>query len=206
MDARLRQAIESGDTNLLHNYIQNNGNIFNHEFNPMHLAVFRGNIHTVLELMRLQPSYARQSNKQGHTPLHMALMIGRDDIAVSMIKRSPELIRIRGKNGITPFHCAVKKGNVDTVKELLFSCPHAIEDLTVYGETALHIALMNDKVDVFELLMNNLKSACYPGSSNQQYEILNAQEDNHRNTVLHIAASTGRVEVILYFIMKLLKD
>ncbi|XP_030533290.2 alpha-latrotoxin-Lh1a-like [Rhodamnia argentea] len=164
---------------------------------PLHEAADQGKTKVAVEIAILKPLFTRMLNRGGHSPMHLALKNRHYHIARALMALDPELIRVRGQGGITPLHFVAKeKGaneqeNVEFVELLakfLFACKSSIKDLTIQCETAVHIAVKNHNIKAFEVLFGWLKQVC-------PTEILDWKDENG-NTVLDIAVSKGRFEIV----------
>ncbi|KAL8116101.1 hypothetical protein AgCh_022554 [Apium graveolens] len=195
MDERLNEVARTGTIDALYNLIGEDpsllGRVDELQFvnTPLHIAAEVGNIHFVLELMRLKPSLTRKLNQDGFSPIHLALQTNKDELVIRMINIDRELVRLQGKEYSTPLHCVAKEGNVKLMVEFLLACPESILDVNIRKESALHIAVMNDKVDTVRVLLEWLRLL--------DSEFLLGWTDEKGNTILHVAASRNDVQQML---------
>ncbi|XP_056850232.1 ankyrin repeat-containing protein BDA1 isoform X1 [Raphanus sativus] len=193
MDPRLLSAQSVDSVDALYSFIQADPCIlqrfdvlpFIHT--PLHEASFTGNIDLAMELMILQPSFAKKLNEDGLSPLHLAVENHKVELAQELIKFDPNLVRIRGRGGTTPLHLVAEKGDADLLTKFLFVCPESIRDANVNGETALHIMVKNDRHEELEVLRGWMQRMLISDALSTEKHILNTR-DRDGNTALHLAA------------------
>ena len=162
---------------------------------PLHIAASAGcpqHIHFAMEMMRLQPSFARKLNPYGFSPIHLAVQAGHTEMVLRLLQVDGDLVRVKGKEGRTPLHdaaAAATEQHLKLLDEFLLICPNSIEDVTIQNQTVLHIALENNNLDAFKRLVRGLRK----NNSENVWEILNRQ-DEKGNTVLHVAVSRNQTE------------
>ncbi|KAL0734712.1 hypothetical protein Bca4012_010922 [Brassica carinata] len=154
---------------------------------PLHEASSTGKIDLAMELMILQPSFAKKLNKDGLSPLHLAVENQHVELAQELIKCDPTLVRIRGRGGITPLHLVAEKGDAELLTEFLFVCPESIRDANVNGETALHITVKNHRHEELEVLRGWMQRMRISDALSIEKHVLNTR-DRDGNTALHLAA------------------
>ncbi|KAF7848322.1 hypothetical protein BT93_L2097 [Corymbia citriodora subsp. variegata] len=193
----LRQAIENDDVDALHRLIVEDRNLLERVSEdpfpntPLHDAATHGKIQVAMEVAILKPSVARKLNPEGYSPMHLALQNGHYQIVRALMTLDPELIRVRGRRGITPLHhVAAKVGDneLELLAEFLSTCRLSIEDLTSQCETAVHVAVKKHNFEAFKVLFGWLVRV-------HLTRILD-WKDQDGNTVLHIAAIEGQLEII----------
>ncbi|KAH0859480.1 hypothetical protein HID58_087741, partial [Brassica napus] len=164
---------------------------------PLHEASSTGKIDLAVELMILQPSFAKKLNKDGLSPLHLAVENQHVELAQELIKFDPSLVRIRGRGGTTPLHLVAEKGHVDLLTEFLFVCPESIRDANVNGETALHITVKNDRHEELEVLRGWMQRMLISDALSTEKHVLNTR-DRDGNTALHLAAYKNDIRACSY--------
>ncbi|XP_015880265.3 ankyrin repeat-containing protein BDA1 isoform X1 [Ziziphus jujuba] len=203
MKAKLKEAAERGDVDMLWDLIREDPNLlenFNGFVNtPLHVAASMGKIVFGLEVMMLKPCFSAKQNPDGFTPMHLAIRNGHARMAELMFDGNDNLIRIPGRGGVTPLHHVVEKGDIHLLKKFLSPNPQSIEDVTVGGDSVLHIALKNSEIEVFRFLVIRLKTAIHKDAHIQEKKILN-WKDGEGNTVLHIAAANNQPKVVEFLI------
>ncbi|XP_062145776.1 ankyrin repeat-containing protein BDA1-like [Alnus glutinosa] len=201
MDQSLRDAAQKGSIDALYALIQSDAKVLDRideipfVETPLHTAAFAGHTLFALEIMRLKPSFARKLNQNGFTPMHLALQNNQTQLMLQLLDVDDDLVRVQGREGVTPLHYAAQIGNLEVLVKFLKACPKSIEDITLRRETVLHIALKYDMLDAFRLLLGWLRRAWFRDVSHWEKKLLNWQ-DEKGNTVLHIAASKNKPEIV----------
>ncbi|XP_009787831.1 ankyrin repeat-containing protein BDA1-like [Nicotiana sylvestris] len=194
MELELKRTAETGDINAFYGVVERKPGILKaieaKDFaeTPLHVAASAGNTELAIEILSLKPSFGRKLNPSGYSPLDMALRYGQQETVKQLIKFDPELIGLRSRERKTPLHYAAETDDADLVAEFLVACPTAVKQLTVRGETAVHLAVLKGSTNAFNVLMGWIIRTDNTG--------ILGWKDNRGNTVLHIAAQTGQVEVI----------
>ncbi|KAF8038721.1 hypothetical protein BT93_B1310 [Corymbia citriodora subsp. variegata] len=197
MDPRLHHAIEYDDVDELHRLIVEDRNLLERlsedpfPNTPLHVAAAAGKIQVAMEVAILKPLDARKLDPEGYSPMHLALQHKHYQTVRALMTLDPKLIRVRGRRGITPLHyVAGKEGDneLELLAEFLSTCRSSIEDLTSRCETAVHVAVKNHNLKAFTVLFGWLVRVGLT-------RILN-WKDQDGNTVLHIAAFKGQLEII----------
>ncbi|KAF7848766.1 hypothetical protein BT93_L1581 [Corymbia citriodora subsp. variegata] len=197
MDPRLHHAIEYDDVDELHRLIVEDRNLLERVSEdpfpntPLHVAAAAGKIQVAMEVAILKPSVARKLDPEGYSPMHLALQHKHYQTVRALMTLDLELIRVRGRRGITPLHyVAGKEGDneLELLAEFLSTCRSSIKDLTSRCETAVHVAVKNHNLKAFMVLFGWLVQVGLT-------RIL-SWKDQDGNTVLHIAAYKGQLEII----------
>ncbi|XP_050378295.1 ankyrin repeat-containing protein BDA1-like [Argentina anserina] len=202
MDQRWKNASQSGDIDFLYRLIMEDGELLDHITSvpfvdtPLHIAASEGHVQFAMEIMRLQPSFARKLNRDGLSPMHLALQSGKTGMVTRLLEADKNLVRVQGREGVTPLHYAAKEGNMKLLYEFPSACPESLEDVTIRNETPLHIALKNDKIEAFEVLLRWLTHVCYDEVHQREKKVLNWKDDDG-NSLLHIATLRNQPEVIV---------
>ena len=97
---------------------------------------------------------------------------------------------MKGRERLTPLHYVVATGDhhLDLLEEFLLVCSDSFANVIVQNETALHIALKYDKLETFKFFVGWLGRNLSKNAESYERAVLN-WEDDHGNTVLHIAVS-----------------
>ncbi|EXC26793.1 Ankyrin repeat-containing protein [Morus notabilis] len=160
--------------------------------NPMHLAAINGRTHFAVEMMRLNPSFAKRLNPDGFSPLQLALQNAHFQTVLRLLAMDGDLVRVQGREGMSPLHYVAKHGNNQLLSAFLSTCPTALEDVTIRNQTALHVALDNDNVDCVEIILK-----CYERFPQSRWEKMHLNwKDDNGNTPLHIATARKQTQVV----------
>ncbi|XP_048424497.1 ankyrin repeat-containing protein BDA1-like [Pyrus x bretschneideri] len=184
MDARLFDASQTGDVQLLHRLLADNPLLL-HSLaltstdNPLHVASIAGHVDFVKEIMRLKPEYVEELNHDGFSPIHIASANGYLEIVREMLRVDRRLCRLNGRDEWTPLHYAASRGRVGVIREMVMACPESVEDVTVQGETAIHLAVKCSQFKAIKSLVN----------------VLN-MKDKHGDSVLHLATWKKQHQVV----------
>ncbi|KAK8514888.1 hypothetical protein V6N13_121836 [Hibiscus sabdariffa] len=201
MDARLREAAQTGSIDVLYQLIKEDPcaleRIDSIPFldTPLHVAACAGRVDFMMEMMNLKPSFARRLNQDGSSPMHLALRNNRTQALLRLLKFDEGLVRVKGREGLTPLHHAVQTGEVDLLIKFLEACPEAIEDVSVRDETVFHLAAKNDMFDAFQVLVGWLVRSRHEAAQRWEKELL-SWADIEGNTVLHIAATKNSSQMV----------
>ncbi|KAM0992198.1 hypothetical protein ACFX13_010651 [Malus domestica] len=193
MDARLFDASQTGDVQLLHRLLAENPLLL-HSLaltstdNPLHVASIAGHVDFVKEIVRLKPDYVEELNRDGFSPMHIASANGYLEIVREMLRVDRRLCQLNGRDEWTPLHYAASRGRVDVIREMVLACPESVEDVTVQGETVIHLAVKCSQFKAIKFLVELVAEA------NKVY-ILN-MKDKHGDTVLHLATWKKQHQVV----------
>lgn len=131
-------------------------------------------------------------NKDGWPPFLIACRSGDEDAFQLLVKRCPESIHHRSNNGRSALHIAAFHGH-DRLIELLTSMdPGLLSAKDSAGSTPLHEAVKNGHFGSTKLLMEL-------GADVRAV-------DNVGQTVLHVAALAGHLEIVEHFLGRNLID
>ncbi|KAL7160792.1 hypothetical protein ACSBR2_041438 [Camellia fascicularis] len=196
MDRRLIVAAQMGDVDLLLNLIQYNPLILHsvsltEEETPLYIASMAGHLNFVRKILELMPKFAEVLNQDGFSPLHIASVNGYLEIVKELLSLNVnrDLCTLMGRDKRIPLHYAAINGRIHVMEKLLAASLDSVEHVTVRGETALHLAVKKNRIEALRVLVEHLKNIKKEGVLNM--------EDEHGNTILHLAISGRRVVVEL---------
>ncbi|KAM1526106.1 hypothetical protein ACFX10_010484 [Malus domestica] len=181
MDARMFDACQTGDVQLLHRLLAENPLLL-HSLaltsteNPLHVASIAGHVDFVKEIVRLKPDYVEEMNQDGFSPMHIASANGYLEIVKEMLRVDLRFCRIQGRDEWTPLHYAASRGRVDVIREMVLACPESVEDVTVQGETVIHLAVKCSRFKAIKFLVELI-------AETNKVNVLN-MKDKHGNTVV----------------------
>ncbi|KAM1095646.1 hypothetical protein EV2_010801 [Malus domestica] len=193
MDARMFDACQTGDVQLLHRLLAENPLLL-HSLaltsteNPLHVASIAGHVDFVKEIVRLKPDYVEEMNQDGFSPMHIASANGYLEIVKEMLRVDLRFCRIQGRDEWTPLHYAASRGRVDVIREMVLACPESVEDVTVQGETVIHLAVKCSRFKAIKFLVELI-------AETNKVNVLN-MKDKHGNTVLHLATLKKQRQVV----------
>jgi len=147
---------------------------------PVHIAACKGDMASLQLLVRLGADINMQDSDH-RTPLHWAAMYGHAHLLPWMLEAGAE-VSASQTDGFTPLHTATCLGHAQVCQELLkggasLSCRD--KD----GWTPLHTAVCYGNVAVLKLLFSQPQAPVHLTT-------------NNLDSLLHIACSKGRMEVI----------
>ncbi|KAJ4875642.1 Ankyrin repeat family protein [Raphanus sativus] len=134
MDPKLLWITRSGNVDALYSLIAKepcllkNLDVLPFIHTPLHEASSTGKTNLAMELIVLQPSFAKKLNTEGFSPLHLAVENHHSDLAKELILFDSTLVRTPGRGGMTPLHHVVTIGDLDLLAEFLVICPESIRD------------------------------------------------------------------------------
>ncbi|CAG7872517.1 unnamed protein product [Brassica rapa] len=205
MDPRLLWVTRSGNVDALYSLIAKepcllkNLDVLPFIHTPLHEASSTGKTNLAMELMVLQPSFAKKLNTEGFSPLHLAVQNHQSELAKELIMFDSTLVRIPGRGGMTPLHHVVTIGDLDLLAEFLVLCPESIRDTNINGETAFHITVMNDKYEELKILRGWMQRLHDTDSSSTENCVLN-KPNREGNTALHLAAYKNNHQALKYLL------
>ena len=193
MDPKLVNAAQLGDTGTLAELLNQDPLILNKVAlspiaeTPLHIATISGQTQFAKQILTLEPSFARDLNKDGFSPLHIAAATGNTEIVKELLKvvDHKELCLLKDKFGLTPLHHAAIKGRICVIQELVSCCPIAVKQVSILGETALHLAVKNHQFEALKFLVEKF---------GDDDEIMSTK-DKDGNTILELAVATKQLQV-----------
>ncbi|XP_021739133.1 ankyrin repeat-containing protein ITN1-like [Chenopodium quinoa] len=172
---------------------------------PLHVAVKKGHLDFVKEILRLKPELAEVVDQlKRSSPLHIAAArkegAGLAEPAVHdhdeniidiLLKTAPNMCFVHDQDGMTPLHVAAVNGNTEVLIEFLEKKRQAALERTTRGETILHLCVKNCQVETLKALVE----------ITYDLELLNSQ-DSDGNTVLHLAVAYKEVKMVEFLLGK----
>ncbi|XP_066964170.1 transient receptor potential channel pyrexia-like [Macrobrachium rosenbergii] len=151
------------------------------------MAIHNGDLDHITSLLTQNPELVNYIGQAGSSPLHVSCQVHHLEIMNLLLKHGAE-VELFDNFGNTALHVAVKECWHDGIKELLDhgSSPNEISSPTgiteSYRETPLHTAVR----------LGDLKSV----SMLLQYSLDLSVKDSNNNSVVHLAASLHRPELL----------
>ncbi|XP_043718007.1 ankyrin repeat-containing protein BDA1-like [Telopea speciosissima] len=192
---RLNEAAKAGDIDELYVVLQEDSYVLEvidkNPFidTPLHVAVNAGQLCFVEEITNLKPSFVRKLNPNGYSPLHLAAANGHLEIVKQLLKVDSSLGQLQGREKRTPLHCAVMAGgSIEVLDEIIFKCNNSLRKKTFLKETALHLAVKHGQLESVKALLRWIQEL--------KMERLLSKTDQEGNTVLHLATSLRRHQIV----------
>ena len=180
----LHWALRNGKLNVVQLLLDHGANVhlrYQSGKTPLHFAAAGGHLDFARKLLELDVE-VNSWDDEGSTPIHCALVLGTLDVAWLLLDHGVD-IHVRYKSGKTLLHFAATEGHLEFVRKLL-ELNAEVNSRDDEGSTPLYCALENGKPDVVQLLLNN--------GADVRVRVRN----RNRNTLLHIAAAGGHLEVV----------
>ena len=152
----------------------------------LHVAASEGLLDVMKYLINAHHYNLMATNNKGLTVLHYA--VKHIDVVKYLINECNCDIMITDKDGVPVLHYVASKGLLDVLKCMVMNINGHIMDEQYHdtkGRTVLHCAVKH--IDVVQYLINE----CH-------CDIMNP--DKYGNTILHVAASKGLLDVMKYLI------
>ena len=230
-DTILHVAASEGSLDVLKCIVMNiNGHIMDEEYRDidgrtvLHLAV--KHIDVVKYLINECNCNIMTRDKYGHTILHVAASEGSLDVLKCMVMNINGHImdeEYRDTDGRTVLHLAVK--HIDVVKYLINECDCNIMTRDKYGDTILHVAVSEGSLDVLKCIVMNINGHIM----DEEYRDIDGRtvlhlavkhidvvkylinecncnimtRDKYGDTILHVAASEGSLDVLKFMVMNI---
>ncbi|XP_021715261.1 ankyrin repeat-containing protein ITN1-like [Chenopodium quinoa] len=161
---------------------------------PLHVAVKKGHLDFVKEILRLNPELAEVVDQlKRSTPLHIAATLTKRPLGIvrSLLSAAPNMCFVHDQDGMTPLHVAAVNGNIKVLKVFLRMKRQAALERTTRGETILHLCVKNCQLETLKELVE----------ITYDLELLNS-EDSDGNTVLHLAVAYKETEMVKFLLEK----
>ena len=179
----------------------------------LHQACRGGNVSLVQSLICDQNADITARDDENNTPLHVAALYGKKEVMLSLIKLGCD-VTLKGSLGRSLLHQACRGGNVSLVQSLIHDHNADITARDDEYNTPFHVAALNGKREVTLFLINVkghlgrslLHLACEEGDVNLVQFLIRVHNanmnvrDDENNTPLHVAALSGKEEVVLSLI------
>ena len=154
----------------------------------LRVAARNGNVDEARELLKHGRYDVNCTNEDGRTPLHRACWRGHVDMVRMLISEFQADTTLQDKWGDTPLHMAAYWGREEIALTLIteFGCDTTIRGR--YGTTLLHSACWRGCLTLAELLIRDYNAD------------INAQNENNKDTPLHVAARCWQHHLFLALI------
>ncbi|MED6138044.1 hypothetical protein PIB30_070624 [Stylosanthes scabra] len=125
---------------------------------------------------------------KGISPLVLAITKEDKDMMKNIVVKKQEWMHLKDKNGRVALHCAAATGYQEGVAYLLDICKSCSIQRDNYGYLPIHLAAHGGHVEVVKMLLK------YCPDPNEMLV------DKSLNNILHIAAKSGKVDLVRYIL------
>ncbi|XP_022153567.1 ankyrin repeat-containing protein ITN1-like [Momordica charantia] len=153
-------------------------------------ATSRGHLGVVQQILQKFPKAARKVDENGFSGLHNACLSGHVDVVEYLLGRDPFMARQFTYSGYTPLHLAAMNGKTQIIKVFLQRSRLSFFDHTKQGVPILHLTIRH----------NQFKTFLHCAQSSEKEGSLINSVDLDGNTILHVAAESGRVKFVKFLI------
>ncbi|XP_078723967.1 CARD- and ANK-domain containing inflammasome adapter protein-like [Lampetra fluviatilis] len=157
---------------------------------PLHLAVESGYVE-VARLLVKNGADPGTKDKKGKTPLHLSAMGGDVHLLEVLLEEKRADVNVADGEKKTPLHLAAGHGHASAVSLLLARGAKAFSR-DMDGNAALHFAAAAGSAETTGVLLE----AGRAGKTNSKRKSAADERNTWRKTPLHIAAETGRPELV----------
>eukprot|EP01035_Chromulina_nebulosa_P022620 gene22620-29291_t len=158
----------------------------------LQLAVSEGRVEAVRFILKITTELCTKPSEKG-TVLHIAILDERKDIVRELLKYSPELIHVPNiSDGRYPIHLASTRDGT-LVKMLLDIDKSQLDLMDLDGNLCQHFASICGSIDCLEAIFS------YKFTPIDREKCFKAQ-NNTRCTMLYMASSSGKTEMVKYLI------
>ncbi|XP_005102513.1 serine/threonine-protein phosphatase 6 regulatory ankyrin repeat subunit C [Aplysia californica] len=147
---------------------------------PVHIAACKGHLASI-QLLISRGADINQVDSDQRTPLHWVAMYGHSHL-IPWMMRTGSAVNVAQNDGFTPLHTATCLGHVEVCRELLKGGA-SLTQKDRDGWTPLHTAVCYGNTDVIRLLLSQPGCPVMAKTSTDE-------------SILHIACSKGRVDII----------
>ncbi|KAJ9190237.1 hypothetical protein P3X46_001462 [Hevea brasiliensis] len=156
---------------------------------PLHEACRGGNADIVMLLLETKPEVATVLNSMKESAFSIACSRGHLDVVKLMLNQSWLMDIEEARFPSNALHESVSRKNTSIVKEILEARPKFAWKRDKDGVTVFHLAVKSGDFGAFISMENIFKNSFHL-----------RLPDQHGNTVLHLAVSTGCCEIAEYLI------
>ncbi|KAJ9190236.1 hypothetical protein P3X46_001461 [Hevea brasiliensis] len=141
------------------------------------------------EILEARPKFAWKRDKDGCLPLHCACQNSNLEITRIILEYEPRSCLLLNDKGYAPLHLAAMNGEAAIILEFISRVPKSFNLFTKQGDSVFHLAVKSGDFGAFVSMENIFKNSFHL-----------RLPDQHGNTVLHLAVSTGCYDIAEYLI------
>ena len=162
----------------------------------LHDIIRYGDINQLRETLKKKRYNPLDKDVNGYTALHIAALHGKLAQMKHLIEKEQLYLTISGPNGATPLIVAAECGNLSVVKYLVEE-QHIdpSTDRDEDGYLAIHRACLESQLHMVKYLLLTMEEVCLMESSDVFREF--TRDDT---ALLHIAALSGNIDTVKYFV------
>ncbi|XP_059630194.1 uncharacterized protein LOC132273191 [Cornus florida] len=156
----------------------------------LHVAVLRGHVDFVKEILERKPELAGEFDSQLSSPLHLASANGHLEIVKALLLAKPEMRGFLVQDGRNRLHLAAINGRFNVLNELVQTSPNAARAPLDHGKTnIMHLCVQHNQLETLKLLVQKMNDEEFANS-----------KDEYGNTILHQAVADKQIEMVKYLL------
>ncbi|XP_043817634.1 ankyrin repeat-containing protein ITN1-like [Manihot esculenta] len=164
--------------------------------NALHQSVSRADRRVVRAILEARPSFAWKCDQDGCLPLHCACEKSSLEMTKILLEYAPQSSMVLNNKGYVPLHLAAMNGCAPIIREFQSRAPECFNLFTQQGDSVVHLAVKSGSFDAFIVMRDVFTTIPH----------FLLVRDQHDNTVLHLAISTGCYKIAEYLIKVKLLD
>uniref|UniRef100_A0A2C9UZK9 PGG domain-containing protein n=1 Tax=Manihot esculenta TaxID=3983 RepID=A0A2C9UZK9_MANES len=149
--------------------------------NALHQSVSRADRRVVRAILEARPSFAWKCDQDGCLPLHCACEKSSLEMTKILLEYAPQSSMVLNNKGYVPLHLAAMNGCAPIIREFQSRAPECFNLFTQQGDSVVHLAVKSGSFDAFIVMRDVFTTIPH----------FLLVRDQHDNTVLHLAISTG---------------
>uniref|UniRef100_A0A8C7K5F4 Ankyrin repeat and death domain containing 1B n=1 Tax=Oncorhynchus kisutch TaxID=8019 RepID=A0A8C7K5F4_ONCKI len=154
-----------------------------HDRTALHYAVAGKNIEAVQVLLQRRANI-NQEDKHGVTAIHLAAWFGSLPILKLLVQGGADQ-KVENALGMNIMHCAAINNHTDIMTFIIYDLMmKELDKEDLSGRRAFALAAEHGSVEMLQMLME------------EAYNMATMEEDQNRNTPLHLAAGNGHLDVV----------
>ncbi len=168
-------------------------------FNPLHLAIMRGENATISDFLKKDPTLVFEKDEHGNSPLHLALMKNADisilDKLFNSIIKSSDKSNLQESFQLISQYLNPTEHSVKNVMNSLLKKDVDINAINNDGNTALHLAALNGNLEMMNFLLNHgAKFDIKDRNGKNPLELIT--DENHQKKLFSQAVEGNNLELV----------